>query len=177
MIYGWCIFLAYYSVAGLLFASARKWGIDGFRKITLWESCNCPHDNNCTCSSLYNRGQISMKRTISMCNDRSISRDFLGPIFMRPITAIVAFYDRGHAYSLYFPKKIMTPMSWLISSPCHRPPKANHSAINVRHFLNHLRQIMKRCSPWSTKQRLVHRTTSHGHQGAKPLQVHMRNKP
>jgi hypothetical protein len=35
MIYGWCIFLAYYSVAGLLFASARKWGIDGFRKITL----------------------------------------------------------------------------------------------------------------------------------------------
>jgi hypothetical protein len=35
MIYGWCIFLAYYSVAGLLFASAQKWGIDGFRKITL----------------------------------------------------------------------------------------------------------------------------------------------
>jgi hypothetical protein len=39
MIYGWCIFLAYYSVAGLLFASARKWGIDGFRKITLY--CDC----------------------------------------------------------------------------------------------------------------------------------------
>jgi hypothetical protein len=37
MIYG-CIFLAYYSVVGLLFASARKWGIDGFRKITLLES-------------------------------------------------------------------------------------------------------------------------------------------
>jgi hypothetical protein len=35
MIYGFCIFLAYYSIAGLLFASARKWGIDGFRKITL----------------------------------------------------------------------------------------------------------------------------------------------
>jgi hypothetical protein len=37
MIYGWCIFLAYSIVEGLLFASTRKWGIDGFRKITLWE--------------------------------------------------------------------------------------------------------------------------------------------
>jgi hypothetical protein len=44
---------------------------------------------------------VSLERGAGSGDDGSILRDFVGPIFMRPITLYVEINDCGHAISLY----------------------------------------------------------------------------